>query len=115
MENTEKKTYTVEEIIKGADWISSACPHEAAMLRQFAEMLKKGKKRYVVTRVDGDYCPVCEIFDTWDAAEAFVKADFEKCGFCWGNRFSMTDAKSFPFRESVDGNHEWDIHEKEIA
>lgn len=44
MENTEKKAYTVKDIIKGADLISSSFPHEAAMLRQFAEMLERCEK-----------------------------------------------------------------------
>lgn len=44
MENQEKKTYTVDEIIKGAEWISSACPKQADMLRQFAEMRERCEK-----------------------------------------------------------------------
>ena len=70
-------------------------------------------KKYIVTRTDVSYCPVCEMFDTEAEAVEFVKKDFEKLGFKWNERYSMTDSEgSFPLRESVDGTHEWDIHEK---
>ena len=124
MENTEKKTYSVEEIRKGADRISSACPKQAEMLRQYADLLEKSKKRYIVTRVDVDFCAVCEVFNTKDEAVEFVKKDFKECGRNWDHRYSMARFKdgtenakedSFPF-QGFDGDcFEWDIHEKEIA
>lgn len=76
------------------------------------------KDIFIVTRVDGNYCPVCEIFNTEDEAVEFVKKDFENCGFSWDGRYSMVsgfeDDRCFPIRECEDGSHEWDIHKKTI-
>ena len=77
------------------------------------------KDIFIVTRVDCNYCPVCEIFYTEDEAVEFVKKDFKNCGFSWDGRYSMVsgfeDDRCFPIRECEDGNYEWDIHKKTIV
>ena len=78
----------------------------------------KMKDVFVVTRVDSNYCNVCEIFNTEDEAVEFVKKDFKKLRFSWGGRYSMVsgfkDERCFPIRECEDGSYEWDIHKKTI-
>ena len=77
------------------------------------------KDIFIVTRVDCNYCPVCEIFNTEDEAVEFVKKDFENCGFSWDGRYSMVsgfeDDRCFPICECEDGSHEWDIRKKTIT
>lgn len=74
---------------------------------------------YIVTRVDVDYCPVCEIFNTEEEAVEWVKQDFKYMGFSWDERFSMCggtdDRDVFPIRECEWGEHEWDIHKKRFV
>ena len=76
------------------------------------------KDVFVVTRVDSNYCNVCEIFNTEDEAVEFVKEDFKKLRFSWGGRYSMVSGfegeRCFPIRECEDGSYEWDIHKKTI-
>lgn len=71
-------------------------------------------KKYIVTRADLNYCPVCEVFDTEAEAVEFVKRDFALLGYKWENRYSMVGDGEFPVRECEGGEHEWDIHEKEV-
>ena len=76
------------------------------------------KDIFIVTRVDCNYCPVCEGFNTEDVAVEFVLYFFENCGFSWDGRYSVVsgfeDERCFPIRECEDGSHEWDIHKKTI-
>ena len=75
------------------------------------------KDVFVVTRVDSDYCPICEIFNTEDEAVEFVKKDFDELGFSCDDRYSIYGSegeKNFPIRECEYGSHEWDIHNKTI-
>ena len=72
----------------------------------------QNEKKYIVTRTDVSYCPVCEMFDTEEEAVEFVKNDFAKLGFKWENRYSMTSEGAFPVCECEDGEYEWDIHVK---
>lgn len=77
------------------------------------------KHIFVVTRVDVDYCAVCEIFNTKEEAVEWVKQDFKNMGFSWDERFSMIsgneDKNCFPIREYKGGNREWDIHKKRVV
>lgn len=76
------------------------------------------KEIYIVTRVDVDYCSVCEVFNTREEAIDFIKTNFYNMGLEWNNRFSMImgneDKDEFPIRECEGGNREWDIHYRMI-
>lgn len=73
---------------------------------------------FIVTRVDIDYCPICEVFNSREEAIDFIKTNFYNMKLDWNNRFSMImgnkDKDVFPIRECEGGNREWDIRCKLI-